>query len=287
MNRPNAFAMSLTVAVAALAVAATAMPAAAVERLATICPIDLMLDDGECATPVPQNQLTDFQLDQQAAKDAAVAETYQSLTEAASSQSLATTAAVAAKNYVLPEVANMTIWREGEGNGKKTYTCGPAATRNVVGAMYDSYYQYYKDFGEHQFEIWEGTTTAGTARANVATALNNNFPGWGSWRTYRPTDKTAYLSQVIVNVGYHQSVIANVDTEEYSFWNHHALNHFDFVYGYDNTGSTKYLYVAEEFDVAFSYGHELGYGNPYGRHKEVLSKAYQAVIKTSYHGIVA
>jgi hypothetical protein len=283
-------------AIAAVAVGGTAVPAEAVvaKQRANACPPELTLDSGACAAPIADNTPTEFQRRQRAAKDAGVAEIYKGLrgSKAEASAGGATPMTTdpgggGGTNYKLPEVANMTIWKEGQGNNKKTYTCGPSATRNMVAAMYMNRYGYYQDFGEHQFEIWEGTTTQGTARANVAAALNNNFSGFGHWITTRPVDKDEYLSYAIYDTQYHQSVIANIDTEFLDFWNDKALDHFDFVYGYDTTASTRYLYIGEEWDPYFAYGTTPKYGNPYGKHKEVLSHAYSAVINTSYHGIVA
>jgi hypothetical protein len=47
----------------------------------------------------------------------------------------------------------MTIFKEGQDDGKKNYTCGPAATRNMAYAMEKYYTGAYQDFGEAQFVI--------------------------------------------------------------------------------------------------------------------------------------
>ncbi|HEX2893771.1 MAG TPA: hypothetical protein VHO29_07185 [Marmoricola sp.] len=265
--------------------------AATTTRSAAGCPAQLRLDDGACSAPIKENSPTAFQRDQRSAKAADVARIYRSLHNAPTSSAGVTPDTTVdpgggGTDYKLPEVANMTIYKEGQGNSKKSYTCGPSATRNMVAAMYKHRDGAYNDFGEHQFELWEGTTTSGTSRANVAAALNNHFSSFGHWVTTRPADRDEYLSYVISDTQYHQSVIANIDTEELSFFNGKALNHFDFVYGYDTTASTRYLYIGEEWDPIFIYG-SSSYGNPYGKHKEVLAHAYNAVIKTSIHGIVA
>jgi hypothetical protein len=191
-------------------------------------------------------------------------------------------------NWKMSEVANMDIWKEGQGNNKAHWTCGPSATRNMVAAMYKHRDGYYNDFGEAQFATWEGTTEQdGTAVGNVAAALNNHFSSFGSWVTHKATDRDDYLIKVAVDTyDYHQSVIVNIDTEELSFWNGHALNHYDFDYGWDTTDSShRYIYIAEEWDPIFIYGSST-YGNPYGKHKELLVNAYQAENKTSYHKMV-
>ncbi len=192
--------------------------------------------------------------------------------------------------YRLPEVTNMTIWKEGQGNGKKSYTCGPAATRNMVNAMNIRATGSYQDLGENQWAIWEGTTTAGTSRANVANALNGHASQYGSWTTYRPATKDSLYSTIATDTYYYkQSIILNVDTEFFTFWNSKALDHFNFAYGYDSQSNpnAKLVAVGEEWDPIFIYG-SSSYGNPYGQHANVpLGNVYDAVIHTSIHGIVA
>lgn len=189
-------------------------------------------------------------------------------------------------SYNLPEVVNMTIFKEGEGNGKKSYTCGPSATRNMVAAMYKRNLGTYRDFTEQTFADWELTDQNGTSRDNVMKTLNLHFSSYGHWTTSRPATATDYFDAVKVDTySYHQSVIANIDTEELTFFDDHALNHFDFVYGYALEGSTHYLSIAEEWDPAYIYG-SSSY-QPYGKHKERLTNAFSAISKTSIHGIVS
>lgn len=126
----------------------------------------------------------------------------------------------------------------------------------------------------------------GTAVGNIAAAMNNHL-SYGSWVAYKATDKDDYLAHVAVNTyQYHQSVIANVDTEELSFFDNHALNHFDFDYGWDSRDSTaRWIYIGEEWDPIYIYG-SSSYGNPYGKHKESLANSFRAEDKTSYHKLV-
>ncbi len=71
-----------------------------------------------------------------------------------------------------------------------------------------------------------------------------------------------------------------------SFFNGKALDHFDFDYGWDSTDSTaRYIYIGEEWDPIYTYG-SSSYGNPYGKHKESLAKAFRAENKTSFHKLV-
>ncbi|RNL78514.1 hypothetical protein EFL95_05315 [Nocardioides marmorisolisilvae] len=175
-------------------------------------------------------------------------------------------------SYKLPEVQMMSIYREGQGNGKKAYTCGPSATRNMVSAMYRYKTGAYKDFTEQAFASWEGTKEGvGTSRANVASALNANFSSFGHWTTSRPTSATSYFNTVTMDTySFHQSVIANIDTMYLSFFpTNHNLKHFDFVYGYEMVGSTHYLWIGEEWDPVYIYG-QSNYQS-YGKHRELLT----------------
>lgn len=286
---------SVRAIVAATAIAAFVGPIShAPAAHAAGCAEGYTTEDGSCAAPVAQAPLTESQLAQRADKAKAVkAFENANNTRKTSGGTTSSPASIPAPdggsyNYAIPEVANMYIWKEGEGNGKKSYTCGPAATRNMVAAMYASHGQGYVDFGEAQFASWEGTTTSGTSRANVAAALNNHFSQFGSWATSRPSSKDSLLGKVAVDTRtYHQSVILNVNTGEYNWWNGKSLGHFDFAYGFDNTGSTDYVKVAEEWDPIYIYG-SSSYGNPYGRHPMTpLADAYRAVTSDSIHGIVS
>ena len=255
------------------------------------CPDGYATEAGTCAEPVSQVPLTAAQQAQVQAKLAGAAAATQPEASGGTGGAVAYNLPApdgGSYDFKMSEIANMTIYKEGQGNGKKSYTCGPSATRNMVAAMYKHRDGAYKDFGEAQFATWEGTTTSGTARANIAAALNNHFSSFGSWTTSRPSSKDSLLGTIIADTkAFHQAVILNVDTEEYSFFNGKALNHFDFAYGFDNTGATTdYIYVGEEWDPIYIYG-SSSYGNPYGKHKEALGHVYQAVVKSSIHGIVS
>jgi len=259
---------------------ATTSPAQATAQATaqtTGCPAGYTTEQGTCARPVATVPLTASQRRQLAAKE-----------QSRSARLTATASSVPVRNFSMAEVAGMTIFKEGQGNGKKSWTCGPAATRNMVAAMYKHRDGTYKNISESQFATWEGTTRNGTARANIAATLNNHFSAFGVWRTWRPADRFALLGTIAEDThDYHQSVILNVDTEYYSFFNGKALNHFDFAYGYDNTKSAKRMvYVGEEWDPIFIYG-QSSYGNPYGKHREQLWNVWQAISHTSIHGIVA
>ena len=262
------------------------------------CTASLTLDNGTCSAPVAAT-LTTSQVQQRQDKAAQIEAVRASLNGTSSGGGGITTLTTdpgggGGTNFKLSSVVNMDIKMEGEGNGKKSYTCGPSATRNMVSAMYKQNTGAYHDVAEATYATWEGTTTAGTSRANVAAALNAHFGSMGSWVTSRPSDKASLLSTVIVDTKlYGQSVITNVDTEYLDFYannngvGNHALDHFNFVYGYDTTDdATRYLYVADEWNPVYIYG-SASYQNPYGRHKEVLSHVFTAVDHTSIHGIVA
>lgn len=257
---------------------------------AAACAPSNYTEAGTCAPMQDDPPMTTGQRAQQAGKDAALAALAGLPRAAGTSARLSSTnpgdGATTPASYNLPEVVNMTIFKEGEGNGKKSYTCGPSATRNMVAAMYKRNLGIYRDFTEQAFEQWELTDESGTSRDNVMKTLNVHFSDYGHWTTSRPATATDYFNAVKVDTySYHQSVIANIDTEELSFFGDHALNHFDFVYGYALDGSTHYLSIAEEWNPVYIYG-SASY-QPYGRHKERLTNAFSAISKTSIHGIVS
>jgi len=280
---------------AALSGIAVQGPARAVQGNANGCPDNLRTETGVCVAPVQGGPLTAAQQQEQTDKQAAVAQFRKHEQQHADAQrahggkvdpSYVPPEDNSGGLYKVPAVVNMTIWKEGEGNGKKSYTCGPAATRNVVGAMNMDQYGAYRDLGEAQWASWEGTTTSGTAVGNIASAMNTHL-SYGSWKAYKALDKDDYLSNIAVDTyQYHQPVVANVDTEELSFFNGKALDHFDFDYGWDSTDSTsRYIYIGEEWDPIYTYG-SSSYGNPFGKHKESLANAFRAEDKTSFHKLV-
>jgi hypothetical protein len=178
-------------------------------------------------------------------------------------------------SYYLPGLASH---KEGEGNSKKHWTCGPASTRNMVQTMTGT------DYGEHQFELWEGTTTSGTSIGAISSTLNNHFGSWGGWKVYKPSSSSNLLSHVITDtLTYHQGVVSNVYTGYLSFFNGHYLRHFDMLYGWGSSGST--VRVNEEWDPVYIYG-SASY-QPYGRHAEATSHVYNAIHNSPTQGIVA
>lgn len=261
------------------------------------CAPDNYTEAGTCAPVMVDPPMTPFQRDQQAAKDAALAAMNGNASPAGQrSARLYSTnpgdGATAPTDYQLKEVQDMTIFKEGQGNlgtnGRpKAYTCGPSATRNMVAAMYRVRSGIWKDFGEQTFEDWEGTRPAeGTSRGHVANALNAHFSSFGHWTTSRPANAAAYLNAVKLDTfSYHQSVIANVDTEYLKFFAGHALDHFDFVYGYYEVGTAHNLRIGEEWDPVFVYG--TSDYNPYGHQAASLASAFTAISHTSIHGIVS
>ena len=248
---------------------------------------------GTCAPVVPDPPMTTFQRQQQAEKDAMLAAMSAAPAGPEPSGSSARTmstnpgdGASTPTNYQIAAVHDLTIYKEGEGNGKKWYTCGPSATRNMVSAMYKSRNGAYRDFGEHQFEIWERTTTSGTARANVAATLNANFSSYGHWTSWRPANASAYYNAVKLDTySYQQSVIANVNTRPLKFFGGHDLDHFDIVYGYYLDGTTHYVRIGEEWDPTYTYG-PSDY-HPYGHKTASLADAFDAIDNKAIHGIVS
>ena len=272
--------------VALAAILATATPLSRADPAA--CAPDNYTEAGTCAPPVVDPPMTDFQRKQQAEKDAALAamadEEARGSWHAAPASTQPGEGGTPA-SYQLKAVQEMTIYREGQGNGKKSYTCGPSATRNMVAAMYKARTGKLKDLGEKKFEDWEETGPDGTSRAYVAKALNAHFSSFGHWTTSRPRTAAEYFNAVRVDTyRFHQSVIANVNTRKLSFFKGHDLKHFDFVYGYYSVGATRYLRIGEEYDRKYLFGtHDY---NPYGHRHEKLSNAFIAITSDPIHGIV-
>lgn len=161
-----------------------------------------------------------------------------------------------------------TIFKEGQGNGKKSYTCGPSATRNLV------YAKSGIDYGEAQFASWEGTTTTGTAINNIASTLNTRVHQHftDALMVDAPTSTTDLRAKVAADVYYKHGSIPNVYTGYLTFFNGHYLRHYDVIYGYSPTT----LAFAEEWDPVYIYG-SASY-QPYGKHAaEPLTNAYNAI----------
>jgi hypothetical protein len=189
--------------------------------------------------------------------------------------------------YVIPAVAAMRIFKEGEGNGKKSYTCGPSTTRNMAAALFKTFRGYYKDYGEHWFEVREGTKPGiGTSTDAIARVLNHYFGQFGSWTTWRPRDKYDYLRRIRTNTYlFHESIPVAVDTEKYAYFNGKALDHIHLIYGYDLTTTPWQVKIAEEWDPIYIYGHSV-YGNTYGHQHPSNLEGYRAVTNTSFHMMV-
>jgi len=238
---------------------------------------------GNCVTGLTDPSPDAFQAQQDADKDAAYAIEYAALIDQGGGGG-----GGGGGEFQMTSVQNLTIYKEGEGNGNKYWTCGPSATRNMVSAMWKSYYGSYHDLGEHQYEVWEDTTPAGTSAWNVKVTLNTHFGGMGHWRLHKATDRDDYLTHVAVNtLQFHQPVIVSIDTEFLSFWNGHHAGHFDFDYGWDSTDPAhRQIAIGEEWDPIFLFG-SSSYGNPYGHHpNEALVNAFDAENNTSYHKMI-
>ncbi|HEY4267291.1 MAG TPA: hypothetical protein VGM94_03770 [Galbitalea sp.] len=246
------------------------------------CAPDLVTEDGTCVRRLPSPPLT--KADRQ--------DLARTNTEIANLGSTDRSSTWSGTN-VLPEVEQMHLLKEGQGDGGAWWTCGPSATRNLVSAMYKRLTGSYKDFGEQKIGAMEGTTHHGTARANVASALNKYFPRtkhFGPWITTRPSNAAMYFHTVAVTVDLKlRPLIANIDTEYLSYFGQsdgNGLDHFNLVYGSRTTTDGKvYLRVAEEWDPHRAYGM---YANsaPYGKYWVPLSQAFNAINHTSIHGIV-
>ncbi|MFC6704763.1 hypothetical protein [Flexivirga alba] len=172
--------------------------------------------------------------------------------------------------YTLPtslQTRHVLHW-EGEGNGNKRYTCGPAASRNVMQSLMG------KDYGEAPFEKWEKTSpTTGTMSVDIASALELHFGHIDTWSTHTPTSPANLYANVKVTVGaYHHGTIQNVRTSYLPFWNGHATNHFNAAVGYTSSAVT----VGEEWYPA-KIGVTSNYGQPYGFHNVSPTADYNAI----------
>jgi hypothetical protein len=129
------------------------------------------------------------------------------------------------------------------------------------------------DYGEHQFAIWEDTSSStGTVIANIRNALNSHFSAYGSWSVHAPTSSSDLVADVVADTwsaAHPQMTIQNVDTYYLTFWNKHTAKHYDTDYGYSESSPT--IYVAEEWD------HTENGASPYGDHKISASFDYSAI----------
>lgn len=174
-----------------------------------------------------------------------------------------------AKPHSLPPTNGygLKIFYEGQGNGNKTYTCGPSATRNMI-------YNFLGiDYGEHQFELWEGTSSSyGTNINSIASTLNTHFGSHGYWTTLAPSSASQLGNAINADADAGQEEIQNVQTRYLPFWGNHITAHFDNAYVYAGGD----IYVAEEWDPP-AIGLSEPYGNPFGFHAAPASSDYYAV----------
>ena len=178
------------------------------------------------------------------------------------------------------------LYYEGESNNDpntgypKRYTCGPAATRNMVSAMGAA------DPGEWALQQWEQTNKptseggngAGTYMGSIVKTLNDHYAGWGpgAWEAYKPLTANKLFARVVTDVGkYRAPLVENVDTQYLPFWNGHSTSHYDTLQGYNYNSSE--LYIGEEWDTSVNNVGTSQYGNPYGYHWTNMNNPYNAV----------
>jgi len=154
--------------------------------------------------------------------------------------------------------------------------------------MHKIKYGTYQDLGEGFFERLEGATRSGTSAENVATALNRpRFHVYGHFSVYKSPSTNGLLSKVEQNTyKYSQPVPMSVETKHFGYNRGHNLHHFVMMYGYDTSGSQKYVFIADSYSVQYSHGFMYSDSNgnrydPYGKHKELAGNAYAAVTDPS------
>jgi hypothetical protein len=175
------------------------------------------------------------------------------------------------------------IYAEGQGNGWKIYTCGPSAARNMLKNLTG------RDYGEAQLATWIGTTTDGSSLEQIHNALKAHFPNKGSWARHRPGSVQALMDVVeadTYNNKHKRETIQNVNTGYLPFWHGHFTGHFDNSYGFD-TGGSKYVYVAEEWDHQVqNTATGTYYAAPYGKHKVLASDLFAAIYYSIDHELI-
>lgn len=170
------------------------------------------------------------------------------------------------------------LYAEGQGDNNAWWTCGPAATRNLVAGISGIVQS------EHQFAVWEDDTVPGAATpiGNIVSTLNSHFSAYGRWGTDSPANANQLQSdiEVDVNASDQQSAILNVHTVDLKFWDGVDDGHYDLGYRYDLPDNT--IGVAEEWD------HEdAGGSSPFGFHPNVpQSQVVNAVIDSASQEIV-
>lgn len=182
-------------------------------------------------------------------------------------------------SYTIPsskQTRHVLHW-EGQGNGNKGYTCGPAASRNVIQSLLG------KDYGEAVFARWEHTSSStGTSSAWIASALETHFGHIDTWSTIAPTSPSKLYAEVKLLVGgYHHGTVQNVRTSYLPFWNGHATNHFNAAVGYTRSTIT----VGEEWYPA-KIGRSSNYGQPYGFHAVTPTADYKAIHYAPSHRFI-
>lgn len=166
------------------------------------------------------------------------------------------------------QTLNQPLHAEGEGNGGKGYTCGPASTRNMIQQATG------RDYGEYQFEAWEGTSSStGTGTNQIVSALNAHFRNVDTWVNPTPSSTTDLMSYISNDVAtYNHGVILNVNTTPLRFWFGAFARHYDLAHGYDTRGGGS-VSIAEEWDHAVDgQGH-----HPFGYRTESLTNVFNAV----------
>ena len=136
------------------------------------------------------------------------------------------------------------------------YSCGPSATRLVV-------WQIMRvDNGEQTYFDYEGTRAGyGTNIVGVERGLNRDVPPGEKFGLVKPSEPTDLLNWVVNDVyNYNSSLIEEINTSAFGYWNHTPSHHFNIIYGYDlNYGQTGKLFLAEEFGGSYSWGSPYGY----------------------------
>lgn len=213
-------------------------------------------------------------------------------------------AGAAVTNHCVPDcptrsysAAPATIHWEGEGDtdpytgNPKYYTCGPAATRNLLEVMGAG------DPSENTLANWEGTDKptaeggggTGTSIAGIRQALTNHYSSFGTWSTVSPGSQNGLMSHVVEDVyALKRPIVTNVATVYLPFWNGAAKQHYDLISGYNWDANT--LEWTEEWNTHFNglWGTSSDYyGDPHGVHPNVpVSDGFDAVVSSPSHSFV-
>jgi len=71
-------------------------------------------------------------------------------------------------------------------------------------------------------------------------------------------------------------MVQGVNTSELGYYNGKELHHFNGIYGYNASSSTKWIKMLEVFNPVKLYGSTPWYGNPYGHRSATLGSAFTA-----------